>query len=163
MLIQSLKQHFPARFPEWLMAGLLTTWGIYVVLHPSLFTAPATAALFAGMAEIVRWTGYEPAGVWGATAMLIGMVRAFALFVNGAYYRTPTIRLATSAMSAALVGFLVYGLTRSDAPNTGLVVYFWLFVCDVASAYRAASDIPVAEQHRIIAHGGVVASRNRGH
>jgi len=46
MLIQSLKQHFPARFPEWMMAGMLSSWGAYVVLHPELFTDPrSTTAL----------------------------------------------------------------------------------------------------------------------
>jgi len=69
MLIQSLKQHFPARFPEWMMAGMLSSWGAYVVLHPELFTDPRSASIFAGM-------------VWGLVALLIGMVRAFALFAR---------------------------------------------------------------------------------
>jgi hypothetical protein len=149
MLIQSLKHHFPARLPEWQNAGWLTCWGVYVSLHPGMFTDPETSGIFSGMAALVAWTGMAPAGVWGVCAILVGMVRAAALFINGAYARTPIVRLIASAISAFVISQIVIGLVRSGVPNTGVVTYFWLFLADIASAYRASSDIPVAEANRL--------------
>lgn len=154
MLIQSLKQHFPARFPEWLMSGVMATWGAYVILHPQLFTAPTTAALLAGLASMSDWTGYTPAAVWGLCALVVGLFRAAALFVNGAYARTPIVRLIASFISAFIWTQITIGLMRIEVPNTGLVVYGWLVIADVASAYRASLDVVVAESHRIQAKEG---------
>lgn len=148
MLIVSLKKHFPARFPEWINSGILVSWGLYVALHPQLFTDPATATLFAGMAEMTWGLPYHPAALWGLTALLIGLIRACALFINGAYSRTPMIRLLMSFMSAFVWTQVVIGLMRSGVPNTGLIVYGWLVVADVVSAYRAGMDLAFAEKQR---------------
>jgi hypothetical protein len=145
MLIQSLKQHFPARFPEWVNSGILASWGAYVLLHPELFTQEATRHIFAGMAEMV-WVDYPPSVVWGLTAFVVGTIRAVALFINGAYSRTPLVRLATSAVSAFVWAQVVIGLF--GVVNAGLIIYSWLVVIDIASAYRAGVDVAIAEKHR---------------
>lgn len=161
MLIQSLKYHFPARLPEWQNAGWLTCWGVYVALHPQMFSKPESAALFAGLAAITDWTGAPPASVWGLLAVMVGLIRMAALFINGAYTRTPAIRLATSAISAFVLANIVYGMVRSGLANTGIVTYFWLFLADIASAYRAASDIPVAGKNRDHAQRGLLQNVGR--
>lgn len=150
MLIQSLKQHFPARLPEWWMAlFFMIPWGAYTVLHPQMWTDPRLGPLLSGMAGMVAWTGYPPSAVWGLAALFVGSVRAGALFVNGAYHRTPIIRLITSAMSAFLVSQILDGVIKTGVANFGIVTYSTLFLLDLASAYRAASDIPIAEGHRV--------------
>lgn len=149
MLIQSLRYHFPARLPEWFMSGWLVAWGMYVGLHPEMFTDGDTAVLFSGLASVVLWTGYPPASVWCLVAISVGFVRAAALFINGAYSRTPIVRLGTSAISAFVVAMIVSGVQQAGVPNLGIVTYSALFLLDLASAYRAASDIPVAEASRV--------------
>ncbi|GEM_PF-1298291 len=162
MLIQSLKQHFPARLPEWFMAVFfMIPWGVYTVLHPEMWEAPATKHLLAGMADMATWTGYHPSAIWGLAAILVGMIRAAALFINGAYSRTPAVRLATSAISAFLVSQIILGLIRSNIPTFGIITYTTLFLMDIASAYRAASDLPLAEQNRIHAKEGMRANVRR--
>lgn len=146
MLIIQLKRHFPARWPEWFMSGLLFMWGVYVALHPDLFDHPQTATVLAGMKSMV--SGFPPSAAWGVSAVVLGLVRAGALFVNGAYTRTPLIRLTMSFLSAFIWTQVFIGLLKTGIPNPGLVTYAGLVVMDLVSAYRAATDVVFAEKAR---------------
>lgn len=145
MIIESLKLHFPARFPEWLGAGTQAGWGAYLILHPGLFEDDRIKALWVGLAAMAS----QP--TWGLAAMLVGIIRAFALFVNGAYVRTPVIRLVTSFASAFVWTQVIVGFLKSETPNTGLIVYTSLIVADIYSAYRASADVTLASRSKIIA------------
>lgn len=144
MLIQRLKTHFPARAIEWLMAGVLFTWGYYVITHPQLFSAPETKALLSGIVRISNFFGQPPVTI-GLMAILIGFTRGVALFVNGAVTKTPLVRLVTAFMSAYLWTSICVGLWLSDVANTGLVVYPWFVFADIVSGYRAGYDLVIAE------------------
>lgn len=144
MLIKSLKTHFPARAIEWLMAGILFSWGYYVVTHPQLFTAPETKAVFSGIVRVSEFFGQPPVTI-GLMALLTGFSRAAALFVNGAVTKTPLIRLLTAFGSAYLWTSIAVGLWLSDVANVGLVVYPWFVLADVVSGYRAGYDLVIAE------------------
>lgn len=148
MIIRSLRQHWPARKLEWLMSGFMIAWGIYVLLHPGLFTDPATAQVFGGLAALSAPISEFPALVWGGSCFIVGLGRAIALFVNGAWTRTPLIRLIASFISMFIVTQIVIGLWQSGVPNTGLVVYPWFVIADLLSAYRAAVDVVHAEKQR---------------
>lgn len=146
MLILSLKQHFPARWPEWFMSGMAFSWGTYVTLHPELFTQAATREVLSGLAMMAG--SYPPAALWGLSAVILGFVRAAALFVNGAYTRTPAIRVLMSFLSVFVWTQIVIGLFKSGVPNMELVVYSGLIVMDIVSAYRATNDTVFAEKMR---------------
>lgn len=146
MLILSLKQHFPARWPEWFMAGMSVVWGAYLSLHPELFTQDATRTVLSGLKAMAG--PFEPAALWGLTTVLLGVIRAAALFVNGAYTRTPFIRLIMSFASAFVWTQICIGLMKSGVPNTGIIVYGGLVVLDIVSAYRATTDTVYAEKMR---------------
>lgn len=146
MLIVSLKQHFPARLPEWWMSLQLVMWGSYTVLHPGMFTQPSARIMFSGMVEMAG--SFPPAGLWGLSAVFIGCIRAGALFVNGAYSRTPLVRLSMSFLSAFIWTQICLGLWKSGVENTGVVNYAGLVMLDIASAYRAATDVVYAEKVR---------------
>lgn len=146
MLIVSLKQHFPARWPEWFMAGMSFSWGCYVVLHPGLFTNPATRASLAGLEAMAG--SFPPAALWGLSTVILGLIRACALFINGAFSRTPMVRLIMSFLSAFIWTQICIGMWKSGVPNTGMVVYSGMVVMDIVSAYRAATDTVFAEKVR---------------
>lgn len=148
MIIRSLRQHWPARKMEWLMSGVLVAWGWYVLMHPGLFTDSATAKLFSGMASISEPITEYPALLWGGSAFVVGLARGIALFVNGAWTRTPLVRVVASFISMFIFTQIVIGLWQSGVPNTGLVVYPWFVVADLLSAYRAAVDVVHAEKQR---------------
>ena len=146
-MITSLRQHWPSRKMEWMNAFFLSSWGLYVLLHPELFSNPGTASLFGGMSAMVSDITDYPALVWGGVAFSASLVRAIALFVNGAYARTPVIRVATSFISMFIVTQIFFGLWQSGLPNTGLVVYPWFILADMLSAYRASVDAVHAAKH----------------
>lgn len=144
MLIQSLKTHFRARTLEWLGAGMMGTWGYYVVTHPQVFTAPETAKLFSGMVRVADFFNQPPAAI-GVMALLTGLVRGGALFINGAYEKTPLVRLLTAFVSAYLWTSVSVGLFLSDVSFPGLIIYPWLVIMDIVSSYRAGYDLIIAE------------------
>lgn len=146
MLIVSLKQHFPARWPEWFMSGMSFAWGAYMVLHPQVFEQEATRVVLSGMAAMAG--KFPPAALWGLTAIILGFIRGSALFVNGAYTRTPMIRLVMSFLSAFVWTQVFIGLWKSGVPNISLVVYGGMVVLDIVSAHRAAWDTTFAEKLR---------------
>ena len=146
MLIVSLKQHFPARWPEWYMSGMSFAWGSYLILHPEVFTQNATQTILSGMAAMAG--DFPPAAFWGLCTVVMGLIRAAALFVNGAYTRTPLIRLIMSFASAFIWTQICIGLIKTGVPNTGLVVYGGMVVMDIVSAYRATNDTVYAEKMR---------------
>lgn len=148
MIIRSLRQHWPARKMEWIMAGFLLGWGLYVLLHPNLFTNAATVEIMNGLASMSAPFTIYPALAWGGCAALTGLIRGLALFVNGAYTRTPLIRLLAAFISMFIVTQIIVGLWRSGVPNMGLVVYPWFVVADLLSAYRASIDVVHAEKQR---------------
>lgn len=146
MLIVSLKRHFPARVPEWWMSLMLVGWGSYIVLHPEMFDDPSTREVFSGMVAMAG--DFDPAGFWGLSAVVIGFLRSCALFINGAYTRTPMIRLGMSFLSAFIWTQVAIGLYQSGVANMGVVVYAGLVTLDIVSAYRAATDMVFAEKIR---------------
>lgn len=148
MIVQSLREHFPARLIEWFMAGLMVSWGLYVLGSPDMFTHPAERDIFAYMAAMSSWTGIEPSIVWGLGSTVFGAVRALALFVNGAYVRTPVIRVAMSFVSAFIWTQILLCIVYSGLPNPAVAVYSWLVIADIVSAYRASKDAVLAEAQR---------------
>lgn len=146
MIIVELKRHFPARWPEWFMSGFAFFWGLYVSYHPQVFTQSATRETLAGLANMAG--SFPPAAIWGLSPVILGLIRAAALFVNGQYTRTPMIRLFMSFASAFIWTQVFIGLLKSGIPNTGLVAYAGFVVLDIVSGYRAATDTVYAEKAR---------------
>lgn len=148
MLIQEMRKHFPARMPEWINAGIMATWGAFAVLHPELFD---------GLVFWWTWTPIgEPTAFWGLVIFAVGMIRAAALFVNGAYSRTPLIRLGASAISAFVWTQVFVGMW--DANSRTIIILPWLLVMDLISGYRAGMDVALAEaRRRQVNEGGNVS------
>lgn len=113
MIIVSLQKHFAARAPEWFASGTMALWGLYLFLHPNLFEDPRLSEVFKGLNTFDQST-------WATAALTVGVVRGMALFVNGAYTRTPLIRLLTAFLSAFIWTQVLIGLFKSGVPNLGL-------------------------------------------
>lgn len=148
MMIVSLKQHFPARAPEWFMSGLAFVWGANILLHQDMFVRPETASLLSGLSWMANSVGYKAAPFWGLICVTTGLIRASALFINGAYTRTPMVRLVLSFSSAFIWTQVTIALIISGVPNTGWPLYAGCVVLDIISAYRAGGDVVYAEQVR---------------
>lgn len=131
-------------------------WGTYILLHPGIFDDP----VFFGLIRAAWWRPAEIA--WGFTTVVLGMTRACALFVNGAYSRTPIIRLATSLFSGFIWAQIVGGFLATGRPSTGVVMYSAALILDLASAYRASLDVTVAEAGRRHSKGGISGELSHG-
>ena len=148
MLIRALHEHWPARKIEWFMAGFTVNWGLYVLIYPEVFTQQETAAVLSEMVSMVRWTGLEAAVVWGGAALFAGLTRALALFINGAYVRTPLFRALAAFGTMFIFTQVFIALWRTGLPSLQIVIYAWLVFADLLSAYRAAQDGVYAEAQR---------------
>lgn len=148
MVLRALRQHWPARKIEWLMAGLAVCWGAYIKAYPEIFYQPETSSVLGGMVAMSDWLGMSPENVWGGSAMIFGAIRMIALFINGAYVRTPIFRAIAAFGTMFIFTQVSIALYRSGVPNLGLVVYPWLVVADLLSVFRAAQDALFAENQR---------------
>ena len=151
MMIRKLREHFPARIPEWANAWLLLSWGAYTLLHPGVFEQ----APMQGLVALSPVPSPDPAErFWGMITILVGAVRLAALFINGAYSRTPIVRLLTSLLSAFVWAQILNGIFSTGVPAHGLVMYSGALVLDLISAYRAGCDTAIAEATRRMEKAG---------
>lgn len=107
----SLKQTFPIRKSEWYAAGLvLGVWAAFAF----------NDTLFADFRGYDRMALFAPQYVWQWACFLVGFGRITALFVNGAYWRTPHARAAFAFLSC----YLWYQMAMAFAGNGGVAVVF---------------------------------------
>ncbi len=148
MIVESLRDHWPARKMEWMMTVLVFQWGAYMILHPDMFTNPATAMPLAKLSQWAEVWGADPSLFWGGMAVGMSLLRGAALFINGAYVRTPIGRLVAAFASMFIFTQVSMALWQSGVPNLGMMVYPWLVAVDMLSAYRAGEDALYAEVQR---------------
>jgi hypothetical protein len=137
MIILELRKHFPPRAIEWLISGILMSWGITVILTPGLFRLNEAFTGLLAMAPQERW---------GLYAMAIGAIRMGALFINGSWRRTPIIRVLCSFASAFVWTQVFLGFLNSPIPTTAFAFFPWFIASDLYSAFRAATDAYIAQR-----------------
>lgn len=139
MIIVEMKKHFQMRAIEWWSAGVMASWGLFVLSFPQMFAEnPGAAGLLM----------FAPQHVWGLIAAIAGSLRLIALTVNGFWHRTPAVRWATSMVSILIWFLITAGMIMSPVIGMGIVVYAWHMVADMYSAFRSASDFIETEIQR---------------
>lgn len=146
-IIRNLKTHFSARAMEWGMAGWAISFGLMILLYPQALISSASQEVMSGLFAVGSRFSDNPLAFTGVVFLTMGLIRASALYVNGAWRQTPLLRMITSGVSATLLMILINSLADTY-PNTGVITYFWLFLADCLSAKRAASDWQFA--HRFL-------------
>jgi hypothetical protein len=132
---KSTWHHFQVRFSEWYSGFVLFAWGIYVTMHPGMFTDPKAGQMFQGMVGIASQV------TWGMVGTLVGFARLAALYVNGNHRRTPSVRLMASFFSLFVWTQVVLGMWAAGIAQTGVIVYTGLVCADIYSAFRASGDV----------------------
>lgn len=136
-IYRGIHDHFPARRSEWVLAGIMVTWGWLLLAPGSVFDQSQAWRQMAAMAS-------EP--TWGWAAIMIGVFRLLALIVNGTFASTwygrwsPHVRSLASFLSCFLWLQISFGLWAGEAATTGLAVYPGLLVLDLMNVVAAASD-----------------------
>lgn len=135
MIIVRFQQTFPLRISEWLMSGILLSWGITLLYNPVIFDAPQNYAL----ARLAT----QP--VWGWLCLVMGAVRWVALTINGAWRASPHIRMVCAFLSCFFWLQISLGIAGSAIVSTGIAVYPWFLLLDSYNTFRAATDARAAD------------------
>lgn len=117
---------------EWEHAIMQACWGAFLLLPAETFAGPQYALLAA----------LAPAEVWGACGLGLGLVRLAALAINGAWRRTPALRLAGSLIGISWwlgLGTLLLLGPEHHVP-AGVVFYPVLAAFEGRSCWRGAAD-----------------------
>lgn len=135
-MVDGLQHHFQIRISEWLLSGILTTFGLVCFFLPHA----TWQSIYGGL----NWLGDQH--VWGVAAGTLGLSRMIALFINGALYRTPHFRAVGAFLSIFIWLQLSFGLLTADTITLGLAVFPWFVIVDVHNLYRAGRDASFSDQ-----------------
>lgn len=124
-LAAGIKDHFRARFWEWLMCGMLAWAGVVILRPDDAFLHSQAYAVMKLMA---------PENTWGMIFVVVALVRGTALFLNGTFaaFRrfSPLVRAGASGLSGFAWAFIAMGLWQGDAIYIGAATYFGLMIGD---------------------------------
>ena len=135
MIVVRFQKTFPLRVSEWLMAGIVLTWGVVLLANPTVFDAPHHSS----MREMADQQ------TWGVMCLGMGLTRWAVLTINGAWRASPHIRAACAFSTCFFWLLISYGLAGSGVVTTGLAVYPWFLLLDIYNVFRAASDAREAD------------------
>ncbi len=138
MLILRLRNYtIKDRVAEWFMGAVLSGMGLGLAFQPSIFTANPFFKDFLRVGS---------AHVWAGGLILIGVGRLAALFINGAWRRSPHLRLVMAFLST----FVWYQLSElswgTKFPNLGIALYPTLLLLEVYCVYFAACDAGLSDE-----------------
>ena len=121
------------RSVEWMLALLMVAWGLALLAPMDTFASPVYRYLAA----------LAPEEVWGAFSVGIGASRMVALYVNGAWRRTPLIRAGGAVLGVVwwiTLGFLVAFGTQGQPFPAGLAFYPVCIAFEALSCFRSGFD-----------------------
>lgn len=132
IVFKKLSEKFPHRVVEWGLSFMLISWGATLLLFPEMFSGAP-----------YYYRGWEPLAsqnVWGTGALVVGLVRAGALYVNGAHHNSPAFRTLAGFGSVFIWFFALVAMMQAPVVTTGIPLHFWLMVADGYAIYLAAGD-----------------------
>ncbi|WP_373354063.1 hypothetical protein [Pseudoroseicyclus sp. CXY001] len=138
-IASALVQH--GRATEWLTSLVLLGFALALMLPGETMAEPSFST-FDGI-------GFDDAMVSTPLALIAAM-RLVALYINGSWRRTPTLRMAGAVVGAGIFGFLAmafgwpYVIGAAVAPSTGAGTYTVLALFEILAAYRSGADARLA-------------------
>ena len=139
-LVRGATHHFALRVSDWLLALMLTTFGLVLNLSPDIFNGVHSFAVLAQMG---------PAARWSTVCLTIGTLRLAALVINGTFpvFRwSPHIRFTAALLSCFIWFQLTLGIALAPEITSALAVYPYLFLFDLYNTFLAASEAGVVER-----------------
>lgn len=123
----------PTRSVEWLLACMMLAWGGGLCLPGDTLSLPQYRMLAV----------LAPEPVWAAWSISIGVIRMVALYVNGAWRKTPLIRAFCAGLGMIwwIVLSVLFFLSRDGSPITAGFLWFPVFIAfEGYSVSRGARD-----------------------
>lgn len=111
---------------------MLTSWGLMLLRPEDTFSLSQS---YVGLARIAN------EDTWGMFCLGAGIMRILALGINGWWVPvTYHLRSLTAFLSCFVWAQISLGLAATTNASTGLAVYPWLMVADMACVLLAARD-----------------------
>jgi len=137
MVILKLTKTFPVRVCEWLLSGIMVSWGISVWNHSNqAWNTPA----YSGLSRIADQHS------WGAIICTIGILRLCALVRNGGWRPSPHLPAAGAFLACFAWLQLSLGFLTADLVSAGIAIYPWLLLADIYNVFRASSDARISDE-----------------
>lgn len=133
--------HFRLRVLEWFIAIVMLLWWVVLSQPEYSFSKQPSLSLLARI-------GSED--FWAKVCFFIGVIRLGALYVNGAWRRSPYIRAFTAFLSSVFWMWVSIGMA-STGSTTGLTVYPMLMLLDWYSIWTAMDDADKARKAKAAA------------
>jgi hypothetical protein len=130
--------HFRHRVLEWALGAITLTVGMTLLHEYPTLDQPA-------LSEMARIASEE---FWAWAMILIGLARLGALWINGAWRRSPWIRAATALMCAVVWLQITLGLLNVQMVTLGIAIFPWFLVAEGYSVWRAMSDARDASENK---------------
>lgn len=136
---RGVKKHLPFRWPEWVM--LWPCFGMWIALQVDV-------DMFDKSASFTYLARYANESTWATVLGFLGVLRLFALTVNGTFDGfafSPHIR-AFSALVGVLIwsrfslGILMAAVTSAGAAS-GVIAWSLPVIIELVNTYRAWSDV----------------------
>ena len=122
--------HFRVRAIEWLVSGVLVSWGLILAGHADVI----------GRVQFAELARIGPQRFWSACCLAAGLARLGALFVNGAWRRSPYVRMVLALGSGLFWLQISLGFVASGVTTLGLAACPWFCIADLYSVGMAAFD-----------------------
>lgn len=130
--------HFRLRIIEWALSLILLLWWVVLSQPDYSFDRQPSLALLAQIGD---------ERFWANVCLLIALARLGALYVNGAWRKSPYIRASTAFLSSVFWMWVSIGMASAGS-STGLTVYPILMLLDWYSIWTAMDDADKARKAR---------------
>jgi hypothetical protein len=130
-------QTFQLRKSEWLLAILMTAYGVMTLLYPGMFEKSPTLA---------NLLVYFPQIVWGWVMTLVGAAGWYALARNGFWKRSPLVRTVCAILRGIVWFQLFLALATSGEPSWGLVAFLIYMAFEGVNTWYAGADHALKRQ-----------------
>jgi hypothetical protein len=122
-----------SRALEWLLAAVMVLWGVGLLMPWD-----------GGAGPTYRYLGaLAPERAWGALSLSIGTIRMGALYYNGAWYRTPLLRLLGAMLGTiwwAVLLWLMWLAARDGGAPATMLWYPCFIVAELYACDRTGRD-----------------------
>jgi hypothetical protein len=147
-LAGGIRDHFPIRVSEWIMAAAMLEWGWVLWFDPDTFSKSSN------LSELAR-IGDESS--WSLVCVLAGLTRLAALVINGTFHDkfkySPHLRAFAAMIACFLWGQITLGIFvavySAGGVLTGLVAYSTFLFLDMWNLVRASADVGTAKANRV--------------
>lgn len=136
MMIVRFQKSFPIRVMEWLLAGIMVSWGLVAW---SLTPADWANPLYSGLRR------FGENNTWAFFAFWIGTIRLAALTINGAWRSSPHLRAGCAFLACFMWLQISLGMFAAEVRATGLAIYPWLLLADIYNVFRASHDARLSD------------------